>query len=146
MKKSNKTIFANDQMIKKGWYRVDADGVVLGRLATTVANHLRGKHKAIFTPQTDCGDYIVVVNAEKIKVTGNKVKDKTYFTHSGFPGGDRLISFEKLGATQPEKIIRLAVQGMLPHNRLGAKVLTKLKIFKGEPQQYAKIPKLEVEQ
>jgi large subunit ribosomal protein L13 len=146
MKKSNKTIFANDKMIKRGWYRVDADGVVLGRLATTVANHLRGKHKAIFTPQTDCGDYIVVVNADKIKVTGNKVKDKTYFTHSGFPGGDRLISFEKLGATQPEKIIRLAVQGMLPHNRLGAKVLTKLKIFKGEPQQYAKIPKLEVEQ
>ena len=146
MKKSNKTIFANDKMIKRGWYRVDADGVVLGRLATTVANHLRGKHKAIFTPQTDCGDYIVVVNADKIKVTGNKVKDKTYFTHSGFPGGDRLISFEKLGATQPEKIIRLAVEGMLPHNRLGAKVLTKLKIFKGEPQQYTKIPKLEVEQ
>ena len=146
MKKSNKTIFANDKMIKRAWYRVDADGVVLGRLATTVANYLRGKHKAIFTPQTDCGDYIVVVNAEKIKVTGNKIKDKTYFTHSGFPGGDRLISFEKLGATQPEKIIRLAVQGMLPHNRLGAKVLTKLKIFKGEPQQYTKVPKLEVEQ
>jgi large subunit ribosomal protein L13 len=133
-------------MVKRQWYRVDADGIVLGRLATTVANYLRGKNKTMFTPQTDCGDHIVVVNAEKIKVTGNKIKDKTYFTHSGFPGGDRLISFEKLGATQPEKIIRLAVQGMLPHNRLGAKVLTKLKIFRGEPKQYAKVQKLEVEQ
>ena len=143
--KKPRTIFANNQTVKRQWYRIDADGVVLGRLATRVANYLRGKHKPIFTPQTDCGDYIVVYNAEKIKVTGNKVKDKTYFTHSGFPGGDRLISFEKLGATQPEKIIRLAVQGMLPHNRLGAKVLTKLKIFKGEPAQYNKVPKLEVE-
>jgi large subunit ribosomal protein L13 len=143
--KKRKTIFANDQMIKRQWYKIDADGVVLGRLATRVANYLRGKHKPIFTPQTDCGDYIVVFNAEKVKVTGNKVKAKTYFTHSGFPGGDKLISFEKLGATQPEKIIRLAVQGMLPHNRLGAKVLTKLKIFRGEPKQYSKVPKLEVE-
>ncbi|MDD5593309.1 MAG: 50S ribosomal protein L13 [Candidatus Margulisbacteria bacterium] len=143
--KKTKTIFANNAMIKRQWYRIDADGIVLGRLATRVANYLRGKQKTLFTPQTDCGDYIVVVNAEKVKVTGNKVKDKTYFTHSGFPGGDRLVSFEKLGATQPEKIIRLAVRGMLPHNRLGAKVLTKLKIFRGEPKQYSKIPKLEVE-
>jgi len=144
--KKPRTIFANNQTVKRQWHRIDADGVVLGRLATRVANYLRGKHKPTFTPQTDCGDYIVVYNAEKIKVTGNKIKDKTYFTHSGFPGGDRLISFEKLGATQPEKIIRLAVQGMLPHNRLGAKVLTKLKIFKGEPAQYSKVSKLEVEE
>ncbi len=142
--KKHKTVFANDKMIKRQWYRVDADGVVLGRLATTVANYLRGKHKPLFTPQTDCGDYIVVFNAEKVKVTGNKAKEKTYFTHSGFPGGDRTISYEKLGETQPEKIIRLAVQGMLPHNRLGAKVLTKLKIFRGEPKQYSKVAKLEV--
>jgi large subunit ribosomal protein L13 len=142
--KKRKTIFAKKEGFSRKWYRVDATGEVLGRLATKVAVYLRGKHKPIFTPQTDCGDFIVVVNADKVRLTGKKVKDKMYFTHSGFPGGDKLISFEKLTETQPEKAIRLAVQGMLPHNRLGAQVLSKLKIYQGEPKEYAKLTKLEV--
>ena len=139
-----RTIFTRKEDVERKWYKVDATGKVLGRVATKVAIYLRGKQKPIFTPQTDCGDYIVIVNAGKIKVTGNKAKGKTYFTHSGFPGGDKLISFEKLIASQPERVIRLAVQGMLPHNRLGAQVITKLKIFKGEPKEFNKLPELEV--
>ncbi|MBN3032779.1 MAG: 50S ribosomal protein L13 [Candidatus Saganbacteria bacterium] len=142
--KKRKTVFANEKMIKRQWYRLDAAGAVLGRLASKAAVYLRGKHKPGFTPQTDCGDFIVIVNADKVKVTGNKAKDKTYFSHSGFPAGDRLVSFEKLSAAQPEKVVRLAVQGMLPHNRLGARLISKLKVCRGEPKQYSKVQKLEV--
>lgn len=142
--KKRKTIFAKKEGLSRQWYKVDAAGAVLGRLASKVAVYLRGKHKPIFTPQTDCGDFIVVVNAERVRVTGNKVKDKTYFSHSGFPRGDKIINFENLLAKQPEKVIRFAVEGMLPHNRLGAQLLTKLKIFRGEPEKYSKVQKLEV--
>lgn len=142
--KKRMTIFAKKEGMVRAHYRVDATGVVLGRLASKVAVYLRGKHKAIFTPQTDCGDYIVVVNADKVRVTGKKFKDKTYFTHSGYPGGDKTLSFEKLQENKPEQIIRLAVLGMLPRNRLGAKLLTKLKIFRGEPIEFNKYPILEV--
>jgi large subunit ribosomal protein L13 len=138
------TIFADGEKIKRDRYLVDATGKILGRLATKVATYLRGKHKPIFSPQADCGDYITVVNAQKIKVTGKKSKQKLYFSHSGYPGGDKLLSFEKLLATQPEKIIRRAVTGMLAHNRLGAKILKKLKVFKGLPAEYSQWPKLEV--
>ena len=142
--KKRKTIFAKKEGMSRKWFRVTAAGAVLGRLASKVAVYLRGKHKPIFTPQTDCGDFVVVVNAGKITVSGNKAKAKTYFSHSGFPGGDKLISFEKLVAAQPEKVIRLAVEGMLPHNRLGAQLISKLKIYRGEPKQYAKLEKLAV--
>ncbi|OGC11489.1 50S ribosomal protein L13 [candidate division WOR-1 bacterium RIFOXYA12_FULL_52_29] len=142
--KKNNTIFANDKMVKRKWFRVDASGKVLGRLATKVAVYLRGKHKTLYTPQTDCGDYIVVVNADKVKVTGNKLKDKTYFTHSGYPGGDKTVSLEKMLQSKPEQVIRLAITGMLPHTRLGARIVRKLKIFTKTPAQYAKIPELEV--
>ncbi len=142
--KKRRTIFVNDSGVKREWYRVDAGGKVLGRLATKVAVYLRGKHKPLFTPQTDCGDFVVVVNAEKVIVTGKKSKGKLYFTHSGYPAGDKLVSFEKLMQSQPEKVVRMAIAGMLPHNRLGAKMIRKLKIFKGEPAQFSKIQKLEV--
>ncbi|MBU0629695.1 MAG: 50S ribosomal protein L13 [Candidatus Margulisbacteria bacterium] len=142
--KKNNTIFANNKMVKRKWYRVDATGKVLGRLATKVAVYLRGKHKTLYTPQTDCGDYIVVVNADKVRVTGNKLEGKTYFTHSGYPGGDKTVSLEKMMQTKPEQVIRLAITGMIPHTRLGAQIVRKLKIFTKTPAQYAKIPELEV--
>jgi len=142
--KKRKTIFTKTADVKRQWYRVDAAGKVLGRLATVVAATLRGKHKVSFTPQTDCGDFVVVVNAEKVRVTGKKLKDKTYFTHSGYPAGDKILSFEKMMEIKPEKTLRLAIEGMLPHNRLGAKMVRKLKIFTGAPAQFSKIQELEV--
>lgn len=142
--KKRKTVFVKSQDVKRERYLVDAAGEVLGRLATKVAVYLRGKHKPIFTPQTDCGDFVVVVNAEKVRVSGKKVKGKMYFTHSGYPAGDKLISFEKMLAEKPERVVQLAIAGMLPHNRLGAKMIRKLKIFKGQPAQFGKLQKLEV--
>lgn len=142
--KKRKTAFANDGDIKRQWYRVDAAGKVLGRMATKVAVYLRGKHKPCFTPQTDCGDCVVITNAEKIRVTGKKLKGKMYFTHSGYPAGDKLVSFEKMMEAGPEKVIRLAIRGMLPHNRLGDRMIKKLKICKGQPAQFSKIQELEV--
>jgi len=142
--KKNKTKFTSNQEIKRERYVVDASGKILGRLATKVSVYLRGKQKPIFTPQTDCGDYVVVVNAEKVKVTGRKIKDKMYFTHSGYPGGDKLLSLEKMMEIKPEKVIQLAITGMIPHNRLGAKVVKKLKVFRGERPEYKKWLKLEV--
>jgi large subunit ribosomal protein L13 len=142
--KRNKTIFAKTEEVQRGRYLVDASGKTLGRLASKVAVYLRGKNKVIFTPQTDCGDYITVINADKIKVTARKNKDKTYFTHSGYPGGDKLLSFEKMMETKPERVIELAVAGMIPHNRLGSKVLKKMRVFKGERPEYQKWEKLEV--
>jgi len=139
-----KTVFAKEKEIVRNRFVVDASGKILGRLAAKVATYLRGKHKPIYTPQVDTGDYIVVVNAEKVRVGGKKVKQKMYFTHSGFPGGDRLLNFEKMMSKSPEKVIRLAVKGMLPHNRLGAKMIRKLKIFRGEKPEYQKWEKLEV--
>jgi len=142
MKKT--TIFVKEEEVKRNRYVVDASGKVLGRLAAKVAFFLEGKHKPIYTPHVDVGDYMVVVNAEKVIVTGKKFKQKKYFTHSGFPGGDRLLNFEKMMSKSPEKVIRLAVRGMLPHNRLGAKMIRKLKVFRGERPEYQKWEKLEV--
>jgi len=141
--KKRKTIYTFDKVIKK-WYKVDATDKVLGRLASKIAVYLMGKHKPVFSRQVDNGDFVVVVNASKIKVTGAKEKDKTYFTHSGYPGGDKTVNFEKMLATHPERIIRLAVRGMIPHNRLGDKLINKLKIYKGEAKEYNKLPVLEV--
>ena len=123
--------------ITRNWYIVDADGQILGRLASEVAQIIRGKKKPFFTPHMDMGDFVVVINAEKVKVTGNKEKDKTYFRHSGYPGGVTQINLRKVRQKFPEKIITNAVKGMLPHNRLGRKLLTHLKVYSGELHPHA---------
>lgn len=131
-----KTFSAKPETVKRDWYIVDADGKTLGRLATEIARRLRGKHKAEYTPHVDTGDYIVVVNAEKIRVTGNKAKDKMYYNHSGFIGGLKSISFEKLIAKKPEQVIERAVKGMLPKNPLGRAMFRKLKVYAGPNHQH----------
>ena len=113
------------------WVIIDASDKVLGRLASKIADKLRGKDKPIFTPHVDCGDFVVVVNAEKIKVTGNKFEDKKYYTHSLYPGGLKTKTFKDMNATKPEKIIELAVKGMLPKNKLSNQIIKKLKIYAG---------------
>lgn len=117
--------------IERRWYVVDADGVTLGRLASEIAQVLRGKHKPMFAPHMDVGDYVVVVNAEKIAVTGKKEEAKKYFRHSGFPGGISEMSLGQMRATHPERIIEAAVKGMLPKNKLGRSILGKLKVYAG---------------
>ena len=126
-----KTFSAKATEIDKNWLIIDAEGQTLGRMATAIASRLRGKHKAEFTPHVDTGDYVVVVNAEKVRVTGNKAKDKTYYSHSGYPGGLKSIPFEKLIAKSPEKVIKLAVKGMLPKTPLGRSMFKKLKVYAG---------------
>jgi len=144
--KKNKTIYGRSETTKRDWYLVDATGIILGKMASKVAVYLRGKHKPIFTPHADCGDRVIIINAAKIRVTGKKTKQKMYFTHSGFPGGDKLFSFEKMMAKSPEKVIRLAVAGMLPKNSLGRKMIKKLSIYNGAEHPHPKqnIQKLEV--
>lgn len=125
------TISAKPHEVKRDWFQIDAEGQVLGRMATEIARRLRGKHKAIYTPHVDTGDYIVVTNAEKVMVTGQKFKDKMYHHHSGYPGGLKSTNFEKLQARNPVKIIELAVKGMLPKNALGREMFRKLKVYAG---------------
>ena len=120
------------QDITRDWYLVDAENQILGRLASRVAQILRGKNKPYFTPHMDMGDFVVIINAEKVKVTGNKEADKTYFRHSGYPGGITEVNLKNVRQQHPEKIITNAVKGMLPHNRLGRKLLTHLKIYATE--------------
>ena len=137
-----KTFSAKPETVKRDWYIVDAEGKTLGRLATEIARRLRGKHKAEYTPHVDTGDYIVVVNAEKIQVTGNKAKDKMYYSHSGYIGGLKSISFEKLIIKKPELVIERAVKGMLPKNPLGRAMFRKLKVYVGtEHKHTAQQPK-----
>lgn len=126
-----KTFSAKTHEVKRDWYVVDASDKVLGRLATEIARRLRGKHKAEYTPHVDTGDYIVVTNAEKVVVTGRKFKEKMYYHHTGHPGGIKSISFDKLQASNPAKIIERAVKGMLPKNPLGRDMYRKLKIYTG---------------
>jgi len=126
-----KTFVAKPAEVKRDWYIVDAEGQTLGRLATEIAKRLRGKHKAEFTPHVDTGDYIVVVNAEKVHVTGRKAKDKQYYRHTGYPGGLKSMSFEKLVAHKGESPIELAVKGMIPRTPLGRAMLKKLKVYTG---------------
>jgi len=114
------------------WYVVDADGAVLGRLASTVASYLRGKHNPYFTPHVDCGDWIVVINAEKVALTGRKWQQKIYYRHSGYIGGLKEITAEKLLEKKPEDLVRFAVKGMLPKNRLGRELFKKLKVYSGD--------------
>ncbi|MCE5194560.1 MAG: 50S ribosomal protein L13 [Nitrospiraceae bacterium] len=126
-----KTKFAKKTDNEKKWYIVDAKELILGRLAVKVANYLRGKNKAVFTPNVDTGDFVVVVNAAKIKVTGNKLEDKIYYHHSGYPGGIKAVPLKKRLDTKPEQVIIDAVWGMLPKNRLGRMIIKKLKVYKG---------------
>ncbi|WP_200774201.1 50S ribosomal protein L13 [Thermosyntropha lipolytica] len=117
--------------IERKWYVIDASGQPLGRLASEVAAILRGKHKPIYTPHVDTGDYVIVINAEKIVLTGDKLNKKMYRHHSGYPGGLKEMSYRDLLQKKPEKAIELAVKGMLPHNRLGRKMFKKLKVYRG---------------
>ncbi|MFA7553781.1 MAG: 50S ribosomal protein L13 [Spongiibacteraceae bacterium] len=132
-----KTFSAKPDAVKRDWFVVDADGKTLGRLATEIALRLRGKHKAEYTPHVDTGDYVVVVNAEKIQVTGNKAKDKMYYHHTGYVGSIKSISFEKLIDKAPERVIQTAVKGMLPHNPLGREMFRKLKVYAGSEHPHA---------
>ncbi len=118
--------------VKRDWYVIDAKGQVLGRLASLIAHRLRGKHRPDFTPNVDAGDFIVVINADKIRLTGRKLDKKIYWRHSGYMGGLKLTPARKMLATKPEEVLRLAVKRMLPKNRLGRKMLKKLKIYAGE--------------
>lgn len=132
-----KTFSAKPETVKRDWYVVDASGKTLGRLASEIARRLRGKHKAEYTPHVDTGDYIIVVNAEKVAVTGNKSQDKMYYSHSGFPGGIKEISFEKLIVRAPERALEIAVKGMLPKNVLGRAMFRKLKVYSGSEHGHA---------
>lgn len=137
-----KTFSAKPETVQRDWYVVDAGGKTLGRLAVEIARRLRGKHKAEYTPHVDTGDYIVVINAEKITVSGNKAKDKMYHHHTGFPGGIKSISFDKLIDKAPQRVIETAVKGMLPKNPLGRAMFKKLKVFAGpEHSHQAQQPK-----
>ncbi|HHX79776.1 MAG TPA: 50S ribosomal protein L13 [Acholeplasmataceae bacterium] len=127
----SKTFMANAQNVERKWYLVDATDLVLGRLSTEVAAILRGKHKPTFTPHVDCGDYVIIVNAEKIALTGNKLQDKMYYRHSGYPGGLKQRNAKTLLDNQPEKILEKAIRGMLPKNKLGAAMYRKLFVYAG---------------
>ncbi len=126
-----KTYTAKPESVKREWIVIDAEGVTLGRLATEIASRLRGKHKPEYTPHVDTGDYIVVVNADKVAVTGAKAQDKMYYRHTGYPGGLREINFNDLQTRKPGRVVELAVKGMLPKNPLGRAMFKKLKVYAG---------------
>ena len=126
-----KTVSVKKGEFEQDWHVVNADGEVLGRLASNIAIILRGKNKPIFTPHVDTGDFVIVVNAEKVKLTGKKLKDKKYYRHTGHPGGIKEITDEKLLEKKPEELIKRVVRGMLPKNKIGRKMLTKLKVYSG---------------
>lgn len=137
-----RTEVAKAESVKRDWYIVDAENMVLGRLSTQIANVLRGKNKALFTPSVDTGDFVIVVNAEKIALTGRKLADKIYYNHSGYVGGLKEVSAEKLLETKPEELIKRAVKGMLPKNKLASAMLSKLKIYTGSNHPHAaQLPK-----
>jgi large subunit ribosomal protein L13 len=142
-----KTYVATPATRERNWLVVDATGKTLGRLATQIADTLRGKRKPEYTPHCDVGDFVIVVNAEKVSVTGNKRQEKRYYRHSGFPGGLRSRTFEEMIQRRPEEVLRLAVKGMLPRNRLGRQQLRKLKIYAGpdHPHQAQQPAQMEVE-
>ncbi|GLS25408.1 50S ribosomal protein L13 [Marinibactrum halimedae] len=132
-----KTISAKPESVKRDWYIIDADGKTLGRMATEIATRLRGKHKPEYTPHVDTGDYIVVINAEKVRVTGNKATKKLYHHHTGYIGGLKTISFDKLIEKAPERTIQSAVKGMLPKGPLGRAMFKKLKVYAGAEHPHA---------
>ena len=132
-----KTYATKPSDIKREWYLVDAEGRNLGRLATRIATVLKGKHKVIYSPSMDTGDYVVVINAEKVAVTGRKMDEKIYYRHTGFPGGLREINLRDQLATHPDRVLKAAVKGMLPHNRLGRAMFKKLKVYAGAEHPHA---------
>lgn len=132
-----RTYSAKTETVRRAWYLIDATDKTLGRLATEIARRLRGKHKPEYTPHVDTGDYIVIINAEKVKVTGDKATQKEYQHHSGYPGGLKTITFDKLLAKKPELIIELAVKGMLPKGPLGREMFRKLKVYAGSEHPHA---------
>ncbi len=132
-----KTFSAKPAEVRRDWFVIDATDKTLGRMATEIARRLRGKHKPEYTPHVDTGDYIVVVNAEKVQVTGNKPKDKMYHRHTGYPGGLKSMPFEKMIQSHPERLIELTVKGMLPKNPLGRAMLKKLKVFAGPEHDHS---------
>ncbi len=136
-----KTYSAKAEDIDRKWYLIDAEGEILGRLATKIATILRGKNKPTYTPSMDLGDYVVVINAEKIKVTGDKLKGKIYRYHTSYPGGLKSVTLETLLKKKPELVVKKAVQGMIPHTKLGRAMIKKLKIYKGNehPHQAQKL-------
>jgi large subunit ribosomal protein L13 len=131
------TISANAQTVKQDWYIIDVSDKVLGRVATRIAHRLRGKHKAIYTPHVDTGDYIVVINADKIRVTGKKMTDKLYYRHTGYPGGIKATPFKNMLADKPIEVLQKAVQGMLPKGPLGRDMFRKLKVYAGTEHPHA---------
>ena len=132
-----KTFSARKEQIEPKWYMIDANGEILGRLAVRVATIIRGKHKPVFTPHMDTGDYVIIINAGKVRLTGNKMKDKIYYHHTGYHGGIRKISAEKLFQKKPEEVLKKAIKGMLPKNSLGRKILTKAKIYASADHPHA---------
>ena len=131
-----KTFALKKEEVQREWFVIDVTDKVLGRVATKIADRIRGKDKPTFTPHTDGGDYVVVINAEKIKVTGSKFEDKKYYSHSLYPGGLKTRTFRELNETRPEKIIEEAVKGMLPKNKLGKQMFKKLKVFSGSEHEH----------
>jgi len=139
----NKTYLANPKKIKRNWYLIDAKGKILGRIATCAARILRGKHKPIFTPHIDCGDYVVIVNARDVRVTGRKMKEKMYKRYSGYPSGLKETPLEKMLQTKPQEVLRTAIKGMLPKGPLGRDMFSKLKVYAGDTHQHkAQGPKI----
>ncbi len=132
-----KTISAKPETVKRDWYIIDASEKTLGRMAVAIASRLRGKHKPEYTPHVDTGDYIVVINAEKVRVSGNKATDKMYHRHTGYPGGLKSMSFEKLIDHAPERVIQNAVKGMLPKGPLGRAMFKKMKVYAGDAHPHA---------
>lgn len=131
------TLSAKPSEVQRDWFVVDATDKVLGRMATEIARRLRGKHKPCYTPHVDTGDYIIVINAEKVRVTGNKGEQKDYYRHTGYPGGIKVENFDKLQARKPEMVIELAVKGMLPKGPLGRAMFKKLKVYAGTEHMHA---------
>lgn len=135
------TYMAKPSEVTSKWWVIDGTGLPLGRLASEVARLLRGKHKPIFTPHMDAGDHVIIINAEKVVLTGNKLKTKLYFRHSGYPGGAKFMDYGTLMQTKPERAVEMAVKGMLPHNRLGRATMKKLRVYSGaEHQHQAQLP------
>ena len=140
---SFKTVSAKKESVEKDWYLVDADSRILGRVASEVAKIIRGKHKPSFTPHIDCGDNVIVINAEKIRMTGDKMNSKEYISHSGYPGGQKRLSPKQMLAKKPERIFEFAVKGMLPKNRLGRQLFKNLYVYVGDQHPHeAQNPKV----
>ena len=132
-----KTYMEKKETVNRNWYVIDAEGLPIGRVATKAANILRGKHKVTYTPHIDCGDYVIIVNADKVKLTGNKLNDKVYYNHSGYPGGLRERTAKEMLENYPVEMVERAVKGMIPHNRLGRSTVKKLFVYAGPDNKHS---------